>query len=234
MTVDKLDVSTIKGVAFDIDGTLYRTWKLNVRMSFYFLRHCFFFLKYGLVRNIMHRAGTLPDFVQVQADEMAKKLRTTPQEARARMDKVIYKGLEKYFRKIKPCGGSVEFIRRLKADGYKLALLSDFPPEQKGDVWGIKDLCDFIIGSEEAGALKPSLTPFRKLAEGMALPPEQILYVGNSHKYDVVGSKNAGMKSAWLISPVARFFGRKSEIADFTFCHYNQLAENFFEDYDRN
>ena len=194
-----MDLSDIKGVAFDIDGTLYRTWKLNLRMSFYFLRHSFFFLKYGLVRNIMHRTEALPNFVQVQAEHMAKKLKTTPEEAKAQLDRVVYKGLEKYFKKIRPCRGSVEFIQQLKENGYRIALLSDFPPEQKGDIWGIKELCDFVIGSEEAGALKPHPVPFSKLAEGLALPPEQILYIGNSHKYDVIGAKNAGMKSAWLV-----------------------------------
>jgi len=86
-----LDLSSIKGVAFDIDGTLYRTWRLNVRMSFYFLRHNLFFLKYGLVRNIMHRTDAIPNFVQVQSEHMAKKLRTSPEEARARLDKIVYK-----------------------------------------------------------------------------------------------------------------------------------------------
>ena len=228
--VENLEIGTIKGVAFDIDGTLYRTWKLNVRMSIYFLRHNLFFLKYGLVRNIMHRTDALPNFVQIQAEHMAKKLKTSPEDAKAQLDKIVYKGLEKYFEKIKPCKGSIEFIRELKARGYKIALLSDFPPEQKGNIWGVKELCDFILGSEEAGALKPHPVPFKKLADGMQLAPEEILYIGNSHKYDVVGAKNAGMKSAWLISPLAGLFGKKSKIADFTFCHYKQLADIFFKD----
>jgi putative hydrolase of the HAD superfamily len=160
----------------------------------------------------MHRTEALPNFVQVQSEHMAKKLKTTPEEAKARLDKIVYKGLEKYFNKIKPCRGSVEFIRELKEHGYKIALLSDFPPEQKGEIWGIKEMCDFLIGSEEAGALKPHPVPFKKLAEGLGLPPEQILYIGNNHKYDVVGSKNVGMKAAWLISPIEAVFGKKSKI----------------------
>ena len=228
-TVEQLDITNIKGVAFDIDGTLYRTWKLNVRMSIYFLCHSFFFLKYGLVRNIMHRTDALPNFVEVQSEHMAKKLKTTPEEAKAQLDKIVYKGLEKYFNKIKPCRGSVEFIRELKEHGYKIALLSDFPPEQKGEIWGVKEMCDFLIGSEEAGALKPHPVPFKKLAEGLGLPPEQILYIGNNHKYDVVGSKNVGMKAAWLISPIEAVFGKKSKIADFTFSHYKQLRDQFFK-----
>lgn len=175
----------------------------------------------------MHNSDATPNFVQVQAIHMAEKLHCSPEEAEARLEKVIYKGLEKYFVNIKPCKGSVDFVKNLKKAGYKIALLSDFPPEQKGNIWGIKDLCDVVLGSEQAGALKPSEVPFRKLAEVLDLPPEQILYVGNNHKYDIVGAHNIGMKTAWIILPC--LFGKKSKVADITFCHYKELASIFFD-----
>ena len=156
---------------------------------------------------------------------MAKRLHCTPEEAQIRLDKIIYHGLQKYFPRIPPCKGVVELISELKSKGYKIALLSDFPPEQKGDLWGIKDSCDVILGTEQIGALKPSPVPFNKLAEELNLKPEQILYVGNSHKYDVMGSKNAGFKSAWLILPLSGILGKKSKTADFTFYKYSQLKD---------
>ncbi len=226
--MDNLDISNIKGVAFDIDGTLYRTWKLNVRMSIYFLRHSFFFLKYGLVRNIMHRTDAIPNFVQVQSEHMARKLKTTPEEAKARLDKIVYKGLEKYFNKIKPCKGSVEFIRRLKESGYKIALLSDFPPEQKGEIWGIKKNCDVVLGTEQIGALKPSKKPFELLSEKLGLPVERILYVGNSHSYDVETPASMGMKTAWFIPAIKGRLGCRSKTADITFWDYSQLERKLF------
>ena len=227
--MNSIDISKIKAVAFDIDGTLYRAWKLNLRMSFYFLSHGIFFLKYGLVRNIMHQTKATSDFIKIQSEHMAKKLKCTPKEAEERLDKIIYKGLEKYFRKIKPCHLSIEFIKKLKASGYKIALLSDFPPEQKGDIWGIRDLCDVVLNSEKAGALKPDSTPFLHLAGELKLPTEEILYVGNNHKYDIVGSKNVGMKSAWFRLPFMAWLGKKSKLADITFWRYKQLYKLFFE-----
>lgn len=227
MNIDNL--GEIKAVAFDIDGTLYRTWKLNVRMSIHFLRFNQFFLKYGLVRNDMHRREDTPNFTEVQAQLMAKRLKVEPHIAKARLHKIVYGGLEKYFKKIKPCKGVVELIGDLKAAGYKIALLSDFPPEQKGDIWGIKKYCDVILGSEAAGALKPAPLPFNKLAEQLELPPEQILYVGNSYKYDIVGSKKVGMKSAWFVLPLPRLKSKKKNIADITFSHYEQLRKLLLE-----
>ena len=152
--VNNVDLKQIKAVAFDIDGTLYRAWKFNLRIAPYFLSHSIFFLKYGLVRSIMHKTEATNEFIKVQASHMAKKLNCTPEEAQQRLEKVIYKGLEKYFVNIKPCKGSIEFIKKLKEKGYKIGLLSDFPPEQKGSIWGIRDMCDVVLGSEEAGALR--------------------------------------------------------------------------------
>lgn len=178
--MNTVDLSKIKAVAFDIDGTLYRSWRFYIRMFPYFLAHNQFFLKYGLVRNIMHASPSTPQFELEQATHMAKKLKCSPEVAQQRLEKVIYNGLKKYFVPIKPCSGVVDFIKRLKNSNFKVGILSDFPPEQKGDIWGIKQLCDVSLGSEKAGALKPSSTTFMKLAEELKLQPEEILYVGNN------------------------------------------------------
>ena len=227
--VNTLDFSNIKAVAFNIDGTLYRTWKFNIRMPVYFFSNSLFFLKYGLVRNIMRRTDAVEDLGILQSELMAKKLHCTPEEAKAKLEKIVYKGLESKFEHIKPCSGSIEFIKHLKEKGYKIGILSDFPPEQKGDIWGIKDICDVVLGSEQTGALKPDPTPFLKLAEKLGLAPEEILYVGNSHRYDIAGSKKTGMKAAWLVSCLSGIFGKKSKLADVTFWNFKMLEKIFFE-----
>ena len=220
-----LNLADIKAVAFDIDGTLYRNWSLNYRMSLHFLRHCIFFLHYGIVRKELRKIVIEKDFIQVQDELMAKRLKCTPAEAHQKLDKIVYVGLKKYFPRITPCAGVVDLFKKLKEKGYKIAILSDFPPDQKGDLWGILKYCDVLIGSEEVGALKPSAAPFEALVESLNLPSDQILYVGNSHKYDVVGSKNVGLKSAWFITPLKSFFGKKSKVADITFSKYSQLEK---------
>ena len=87
-----------------------------------------------------------------------------------------------------------------------------------------------VLGSEDVGALKPAKEASEALATALDLPAEQILYVGNSHKYDVIGSKNAGFKSAWLISVISGIFGKKSDLADITFSRYSQLEKLFFNE----
>lgn len=220
------NLGEIEAVAFDIDGTLYPSWKLTALALPYYTLHCMFFLKYGLVRNEMHRTGTDGNFRKIQAEKMARRLKCSPEEAEERLEKTIYEYLKKYFRKI-PCFPEVpETFRRFKDAGLKLALLSDFPPEQKGDVWGVKKYCDVVLGTEAAGALKPDSHSFLRLAKDLDVPPEKILYVGNSVKYDVKGAKNAGMKSAFIRTGLRKLFGLDVKEADFCFSDYRQL-QNF-------
>ena len=77
--MNTLDFSNIKAVAFDIDGTLYRTWKFNIRMPVYFFSNSLFFLKYGLVRNNMRNTDAVEDLGIQQSELMAKKLHCTPE-----------------------------------------------------------------------------------------------------------------------------------------------------------
>ena len=218
------DLGEIKAVAFDVDGTLYRSHRLTIRVLPYVLRHSKIFLSYRKARNAMHHQNKpLNNFKQEQLNIFSKSLKQPLEQAEKTLKNTIHDGLKKYFKKIKPCHGVVDLISELKAKGMKIALMSDLPPEQKGDIWGIKEMCDVTLWSEDSGAIKPSKLPFEKLAEELHLPAEEILYVGNNHKYDILGAKNAGMKTAWIVYPIIQRFGKKSKDADITFNSYNQL-----------
>lgn len=220
----------IKAVAFDIDGTLYENWKLNIRIFPHFFAHLYFFSCYGLVRVELRKKEQIPDFYKVQAEVLAKKMKCSPEKARRKLDSIVYEGLKKYFLRFPPASGVEQLIKRLKENDVKIVFLSDFPPEQKGNIWNLKQYCDFTLGSEEYGALKPSNVAFYKMAEKLGVKTEEILYVGNNHKYDVVGPKKIGMKAAWIVSPVRGMLGKKSKIADFTFWKYSQLEKYIFDE----
>jgi HAD superfamily hydrolase (TIGR01549 family) len=55
-----------------------------------------------------------------------------------------------------------------------------------------------IVSSEEARAYKPHRSIFELLSARMGVAPERILYVGDSLLADVTGSRNAGMRAAWI------------------------------------
>lgn len=220
------DLDGVEAVAFDIDGTLYEDWKLNIRMPLYLLLHLKHFLAYNKIRKLIRINNESGDFFAIQNRYMAKELKITEEQAAALLDKMIYQGLKKKFRQITPCKGAFQCLKSLKDKGIKIALLSDFPPEQKGDVWGMAAFADVILGSENCGALKPSSIPFLEMAKQLGTEPSKILYVGNSYKYDVMGGKNCGMKTAWFASKrKIKKLADNCEKPDITFSSYGEFCQ---------
>ena len=226
-------IPDVEAIAFDIDGTLYPAWKFTVRVLPFFIRHMCFMNAFGKTRRILHKRSmdapdtVFPDFFNLQNELLAAYLNISVQEAGAFLEKMIYKGWKKTFLHIRPYPFVKEAIERLKAAGFKIGILSDFPPEQKGTVWGILPLCDAAIHSETVGALKPSHIPFYRLSEALNTPCNRILYVGNSKAYDVAGASAVGMKTACIENPIAStllpLVGKKSPRADISFSNYRQF-----------
>lgn len=213
----------ISVIAFDIDGTLYPSWSLYLRVIPYFFGHLRFFLHYNKVRKILHRTAPLADFYEYQARLLAEELDCGVPRAKALIRAIVYDGLRRHFTRVKPFKGMAETIAALKAAGYRIAILSDFPPDQKGELWGILPYCELVLGSEELGALKPSKYPFGVMAQLLQVERAQVLYVGNSKRCDVFGASNAGMKSAYLLPLWRRLLHRPYPKADISFGNYRQL-----------
>jgi len=220
----------ISAVAFDLDGTLYPNYSLNLRLLPFLFRHWKLLMAFGGARNTIRReqaraeqtAGpsSPADFYDRQAELVAFRLKSPKGEIREIIDRLIYRGWEPFFLKIKPFRHVKEVLGELKARGIKLGLLSDFPPETKLKHLGLSGLWDTALCTESIGALKPATRPFEELAKTLACRPEQILYVGNNRRYDVEGAKRAGMKAALLNRGLPVLTGIK---ADFTFRDYRQL-----------
>ena len=218
--------SGIKAVAFDIDGTLYPSWRLYIRIIPYVLKNLRFFLKYSKVRSILHRTAPSGDFYEYQGRLLALELGISNEQARNMIETIVYKGMMPYLKAVKPYRHIKETIQAFKDSGYKLAILSDFPPDQKGDIWGTRELFDVIRGSEELGALKPSKYTFGSLVLELDLPTEASLYVGNSITSDVEGAKNAGMKAAYIMPFWRSLFHLPLKSADISFRSYRQLEKS--------
>jgi putative hydrolase of the HAD superfamily len=221
----------IEGVAFDLDGTLYPNYRLYIRLVPFILKEHKLLWAMGKARDILRAeaaAGHLQEawydrFYDLQARIMAEVLRETPDTVKERTEKLIYRGWEPLFGKIRPCPWVRETLARLRQGGLKLGLLSDFPPELKLEYLGLGDCWDTLLCSEETGRLKPDPAPFLALAKNMGLPPQRLLYVGNSVSYDIIGAKRVGMRAA-LVGPGFRKNRRFTGGADFVFSDYRQLS----------
>ena len=216
-------------IAFDLDGTLYPNYRLNLRLIPFLFSRWRLLSAFSKARNQIRRekehspASFRSDFYDYQAQLTAERLNMPPAPFKEKLDERIYRSLEPHFQKIKLFPHVRELLAELRTVPVKLGLLSDFPPEVKLQNLGIADCWDAVLCSEHTGALKPAIRPFADLADALDCPPGQILYVGNSYRYDVMGAGRAGMKTALI---AGRFTGYLTNpAADFIFHDYRQLRD---------
>ncbi len=95
----------------------------------------------------------------------------------------------------------VEAVRKL-ATRYRLGLLSNFDDGETGHLivadTGVRELFEIVVISADAGLRKPHPQIFLDTIAKMGLEPRDVLYVGDTAHDDVLGSKRAGMHSAWI------------------------------------
>jgi putative hydrolase of the HAD superfamily len=214
----------IGGVAFDLDGTFYPNYRFYIRLFPFVLKEFRFLLAFGKARDILRACFRAGNFYDLQAALMAEILKGEPLAIKDRTERLIYRGWEPLFKKIKTYPHVRETLSAMKEAGLTMGLLSDFPAELKLQYLGLDSYWDTVICSEHTNRLKPDPVPFLELARRMGLPPERILYVGNSVSYDILGAKQVGMKAALINSPLG-VFRRNRGNADFVFSGYRQLRE---------
>jgi putative hydrolase of the HAD superfamily len=214
----------IRGVAFDLDGTFYPNYRFYLRLVPFVLREWRYLLAFSRARTVLRSRVQEGNFYELQARIMAGILKRDDGAIKRRTERLIYRGWEPLFKKVKPYRYVRETLGDLKAAGLALGLLSDFPAERKLEYLGLDAYWDTVICSEEVNRLKPDPAPFRELARRMALPPEQILYVGNSVSYDILGAKGQGMQAALVSAPLQKC-RRNTGNADFVFSDYRQLRK---------
>jgi putative hydrolase of the HAD superfamily len=222
------------GIAFDLDGTLYANYQFYIRVLPLVIKEFPLVLAWGKARNTIRKNNVsslaAEEFYDRQAALMGEYLKKDPGAVRARHEALIYRGWEEIFKRIPLFPYLKETLREFRDSGIKLGVLSDLPPDRKLENLGLSGIWDVQLCSELSGGLKPNKTPFLALAEKMGLPPERILYVGNSVSYDVLGSKSAGMKAALIVPSLLRRRrsggrpgGKRAGYADFVFSSYRQL-----------
>ena len=101
----------------------------------------------------------------------------------------------------------IELVRR----GLRLGVITDAPrfkAYQRLDAAGLTDFFDFVLTTTDHGKIKPDPKPFLVALERFGFTPPECLMVGDWPERDLVGGRNAGMKTAW-----ARWGGPPEESA---------------------
>ncbi len=219
----------IRAVGFDIDGTLYPASAIYLRLLWGGLRRMKLLSAFRDVRHELRQLLKSPEyrarkiegmeaFHRFQSELTAAKLNRDPEAVYKEIEAFFYTTSTEVFAAIRPYPGVAPLLSGLRAQGFKLGALSDFPCERKLELMRLSDKFDVLMTSEETGLVKPDRASFDLLAQRLAIPNSEILYVGNSESYDVQGARAAGMRTA-LIS---RTLSVKSD-ADLVFYDWSVL-----------
>ncbi|MDR1894840.1 MAG: HAD family hydrolase [Spirochaetales bacterium] len=226
----------IRAVGFDIDGTLYPNFLMYLLSLPSFFSAPRLTWAFAWARREMRRLGMTGDFRLNQAELTARRLGRDTGEIQTLIEERLYRSWERSFRFLFPLPYVEEVLRELRGRGLKLGALSDFPVQNKLAYLGLEGLWDAALSSEEIGCLKPRPEPFQELARRLQTPPEAILYVGNSYACDILGARQAGMRTAYLCR--RRFVPRSLRVdppetlPDLVFSDYRDLPR-FLEEEER-
>jgi putative hydrolase of the HAD superfamily len=95
----------------------------------------------------------------------------------------------------------------------------------KFEQFGLYDSADHTVISEDVGVLKPDPKVFAHATQKTGVAKDEILYVGDSFRSDIVGGSQFGWNTAWFTTNGNEDQHQK---ADFVFSDFNALI-NYLE-----
>ncbi len=196
---------TIRGVVFDLDGTLYDKRPLERAFLWSMPWSIPRLYRYTKVRKSL--AGQ--DFGTAEAifAETRRRL-ATGSRAQARwqrwIDEVYDPGLVRNFaRAVRPYPGVSELLSQLRAGGIRLGLVSDYRGiETRLQLLGL-GVCDFdfCMVTEIEGAMKPAPRMAERTLAGMGLQGSEMLMVGDREFADAAFARAAAMEFVGVVAP---------------------------------
>ncbi|MBR0359839.1 MAG: HAD family hydrolase [Clostridia bacterium] len=177
-----------KTLIFDLDGTLLNTLLDLASSVNYAMRECGF-----CERTTDEVRRFIGNGVEVLIRRAVPE-GTSEEEYKKALDvfKTHYKQNSR--NKTAPYDGICDILKRLKADGYKLAIVSnkvDFAVKDLRDEF-FNGLIDVAIGDSDATRTKPEPDMVYKAIEELGADIESCIYIGDTD-VDIETAKNSGM-----------------------------------------
>lgn len=195
------DWKTVKGVIFDIDGTLYDQRKLRTMMLIELCRHVlknknaimdlkilYYFRK---VRDELAKSES-NDVLNQQFEKVAKELSIGTEHIADIVEKWIYKKPLKYMDSSR--FDMVDtFFEALRIRGLKIGIFSDYPVDEK--LAALKLSADATCYSLEPGLnqLKPQTIGLKTIINRLLLNKSECLFIGDRDSRDGLCARRLGV-----------------------------------------
>jgi FMN phosphatase YigB (HAD superfamily) len=204
----------IRGVLFDVDGTLYRQRPLRLFMAAELAtlalrqprRAPAVWRALAEYRKAQESLRAQPDGADAmrQVEVAASRAGLTPAEVSALVDEWMIERPLKYLARWR-AHGLIELLDFLTARGVGIGILSDYPAVRKLEALGIRRYFSLVVcgGDPEVGAFKPNPRGFLVACTRWQLNPADVLYVGDRADVDAAGAAAANMPAV-IVSDVHR------------------------------
>jgi putative hydrolase of the HAD superfamily len=204
-----LNGNGIKGIVFDVDGTLYYQWPVRIYIvSLLIASHLLDLPRLLRVLKVIRRYREIQELLR-KPDEDApggpeRQVALTAErtgESSSFVEEVVGEWMERRPLPVLRCfmrTGSDAFIREAHAHGYKVGAYSDYPCRAKLEWMNVASYFSCAVSSfdRDVLAFKPHKKGFLVCADRLGLNPEEILYIGDRENVDGVGAERSGMRLA--------------------------------------
>jgi putative hydrolase of the HAD superfamily len=119
--------------------------------------------------------------------------------------------LKPIFAIARPDPQAVPLLEALHDRGIKTAIVSNTPWGSPADAWraelirhGLLDKVDATVFCMDVGWRKPHRAPFDRAVSLLDVAPADALFVGDDHRWDIIGAQNAGLRPVLLESVVPK------------------------------
>lgn len=119
----------------------------------------------------------------------------------AELDRVFGGYLRQYERSWRAFDDVRPALDRLVAQGLVVGVLTNGTTVQqtaKVTAMGLDDVVARVVTAEELGVAKPAARAYRATCALLAVPPAEVLHVGDRHDLDVVAARAAGLRALHL------------------------------------
>jgi len=189
----------IKGILFDLDGTLYRMkWFMKPLFAVMLFPDSLMLPRYMKIRKEFagREMGNGERLLQAMAEKLSLQCSKDVQHTVSWIHNRFYKAFDSIMPLLRGSRPGINnTLAGLKKKGYKLAVVSDFAHiSQRLAGLGIDhSLFDRLISSEEEGSLKPCHRCLATIADSWNIKPLEMVVIGDRSDTDGGAASNAGM-----------------------------------------